>query len=68
MRPAKFTRGFTDTSQLPLMLRTEDIAQVFSCTVDHARRLCREGTFNGAVNISGQWLVPKRDLIKQFNL
>ena len=64
----KFKQEFTRVDELPLMLKTDDIARLMRCTVEHARKLCRDGFFTDADDKSGQWLVPRRSIIEQLKL
>lgn len=63
-----FTRNYTDTAQLPLLLTVDDLAVLMRRPKEYVRRLCAEGFFENAQRIGGKWSIPKSSAVRRLGI
>lgn len=51
------------TTEVEEMMPTKAVAKVFSVTTETARHWITRGYFPNAVQINGQWRIPKSDVV-----
>lgn len=59
-------RGYTDWTQLPLILDAEQLAVVLAVSKSQIRRMIADGQLRG-VKVGREWRVTKDELIKFCN-